>query len=104
MKYKFTFILLFWALYFSNGQTIFSNEITDTDPSADNPYINGQYVDPNITVSGIGRGPGLTRVQSQHGVNTYAAYNFWTNGFHVDDYFEFVLTPNSGYEIDFINK
>ncbi|MCK0108107.1 T9SS type A sorting domain-containing protein [Flavobacteriaceae bacterium S0825] len=103
MKYKITFILLFWALYFSYGQTIFSNEITDTDPSADNPYTNGQYVDPNITVSGIGRGPGLTRVQSAHGVNTYAAYNFWTNRFHVDDYFEFVLTPNSGYEIDFIN-
>ena len=103
MKYKITFILLFWALYFSYGQTIFSNEITDTDPSAHNPYTNGQYVDPNITVSGIGRGPGLTRVQSQHGVDIYAAYNFWTNNLHVDDYFEFVLTPNPGFNIDFIN-
>ena len=103
MKYKITFILLFWALYFSYGQTIFSNEITGLDPSADDPYTNGQYVDPNITVSGIGRGPGLTRVQPARGVNTYAAYNFWTNGFHIDDYFEFVLTPNPGYSIDFIN-
>ncbi|WP_347923489.1 T9SS type A sorting domain-containing protein [Pontimicrobium sp. SW4] len=103
MKYKITFILLFGALYFSHGQTIFSNEITDTDPSTDNPYVNGQYVDPNITVSGIGRGPGLTRVQPARGANTYAAYNFWTNDLHTDDYFEFELTPNIGYSIDFIN-
>ena len=102
MKYKITFILLFGALYFSYGQAIFLNEITDTDPSADNPYTNGQYVDPNITVSGIGRGIGITRVQTFLGTNTYAAYNYWPV-FHVDDYFEFVLTPNPGYEIDFIN-
>ena len=103
MKYKITFILLFGALYFSYGQAIFLNEITGTNPSADNPYTYDQFVDPNITVSGIGRGPGIDPVPAAHGVDTYAADSFWPDRLHVDDYFEFVLTPNPGYEIDFIN-
>lgn len=102
MTYKFTFILLFWALYFSHGQAIFLNEITDTDPSTDNPYTNGQYVDPDITVSGIGRGIDISKASAAWGVNTYIAKN-WSILFHPDDYFEFVLTPNSGKEINFIN-
>lgn len=102
MKYKITFVLLFWALYFSYGQTIFSNEITDTDPSDDNPYTNGQYVDPNITVSGIGRGSNITPVQNLFSNDKYAAYN-WSIVFHPDDYIEFVLTPNPGKQINFIN-
>ncbi|MCK0179484.1 hypothetical protein MWU50_09300 [Flavobacteriaceae bacterium S0862] len=103
MKYKITFILLFEALYFSYGQTIFLNEITGANPSADNPYINGQFVNPNITVSGIGRGPGIDPIPAAHGENTYAADSFWPDRLHLDDYFEFVLTPNPGYEINFNN-
>ncbi|TJY38133.1 T9SS type A sorting domain-containing protein [Pontimicrobium aquaticum] len=102
MKYNITFILLFGVLYFSYGQTIFSNEITDTDPSADNPYTNNQYVDANITVSGIGRGSNITRVQNPYRENKYAAYN-WSEVFHEDDYLEFVLTPDPGKQINFNN-
>lgn len=105
MKYKITFILLFWALYFSSGQTIFLNEIIDEDPSASNPYTNGQYVDPNITVSGIGRGSNIGPDASAaplFRLDTYIAKN-WDVIFHPDDYFEFVLTPNPGKEINFVN-
>lgn len=83
------------------GQIIFHNPIEGTNPGADNPYTNGQVVDPNITVSGIGRGPEINAL----GVVTNDRYNAsgWTteDDIDFDEYFEFTLTPNTGYEINF---
>ncbi len=103
MKNKFTFIIiLLCAAFATYGQSIFLNEITDTNPPADNPYTNGQVFDSNLTVSGIGRGTNISPAPAAHTVNRYAANN-WSVTFHPDDYFEFVLSPNPGYQIDFIN-
>ena len=79
--------------------SIFTNPITDANPSSVNPYIAGQTADTHITVSGIGRGSGLTAASS---LNRYSASN-WTTAAALDsnDYFEFTLTPQTGYEINF---
>ncbi|MCC5943980.1 MAG: T9SS type A sorting domain-containing protein [Bernardetiaceae bacterium] len=81
---------------------IFQNPIIGTNPNTDNPYTTGQTFDGNITVSGIGRGAGL------NGSNTNNRYNAnnWnetslTDAIADGDYFEFTLTPNAGYEINF---
>lgn len=37
---------------------IFANAITGTNPNTDDPYVSGQTINANITVSGIGRGGG----------------------------------------------
>ena len=71
-----------------NNYIIFLNEIIDEDPSASNPYTNGQYVDPNITVSGIGRGSNIGPDASAaplFRLDTYIAKN-WDVIFHPDDY------------------
>jgi hypothetical protein len=80
------------------GQSIFENPITGTNPNTDNPYTTGQIVDPNITVSGIGRGSGIngTNANDRYNANTWNAASL-----DADKYFYFILTPNSGYEIDF---
>lgn len=79
---------------------IFGNPITGPNPNTADPYITGQTVDINLTVSGIGRGAGIA------GVNANDRYNArdW-NGITLapNDYFEFTLTPNAGYQIDFSN-
>lgn len=84
-----------------HAQSIFSNPITDSNPSASNPYTNGQIVDSNITVSGIGRGSGIS---ANSGSNRYNATS-WTLGssLDADDYFSWTLTPNAGFEIDFLS-
>lgn len=83
----------------ASAQSIFTNPITGTNPSSANPYTAGQVVDPNITASGIGRGPGIT---ANAGDNRYNAANFTTAAtLDGSDYFTFTLTPNSGFEIDF---
>ncbi|WP_286913579.1 lamin tail domain-containing protein [Flavobacterium sp. UBA4197] len=82
----------------SYGQSIFSNPITGTNPNTANPYTAGQLVNPNITVSGIGRGSGI------NGSNTNNRYNAtgWNIGsLGATQYFEFVLTPSVGYAINF---
>jgi hypothetical protein len=85
----------------SAGAVVFGNPITDTNPSASNPYTNGQIVDSHVTASGIGRGAGVC---AQTSANQYAA-SLWATTGALDvannDYFEWTLTPHSGYEIDF---
>ena len=82
-----------------NGQSIWTNSITAADPSTANPYTAGQTVDANITVSGIGRGSGISASSAS---NRYSASG-WNTGGSIDlnDYFYFTLTPNLGCEIDF---
>ena len=98
-----TFIIaLFCAVNLGYGQSIFTNSITGTaiDPEVSNPYITGQIVDQNITVSGIGKS-GVTGITTD---NRYNASN-WGADITADNtkYFEFTLTPNAGYEIDFVS-
>jgi hypothetical protein len=100
---KFYYLALFLLFtYTGSSQSIFLNEITDPYPSSVNPYTNNQFVDANITVSGIGRGINITAPTAAQTANMYAAQS-WSTVFHPDDYFEFVLTPNPGYKIDFLN-
>ncbi|OYX27442.1 MAG: hypothetical protein B7Z06_04290 [Flavobacteriales bacterium 32-35-8] len=98
------FSFLAFCLFFVGfgfGQSIFTNPITGTNPGASNPYEIGEIVDSNITVSGIGRGPGINMAASTN--NRYNATNWNTLDYDATAYFEFTITPNSGYEIDFVN-
>lgn len=80
--------------------SIFSNPITGTNPNTSNPYTIGQTFNTNITVSGIGRGTGIT---GQDTTNRYNANGWNSTSLDLNDYFEFTLTPNAGYSIDFNN-
>jgi len=81
------------------GQSIWNNPITDSAPSSQNPFTSGDVKDANITVSGVGRGPGIVGAAAG---NRYSA-NSWSATFDATDYFYFTLTPNAGYKIDFTN-
>ncbi len=82
------------------AENIFSNPINTAVQTA-NPFTDGQTFHPNITVSGIGHGPGVTP-NTATGGSRYNMQN-WAATFDPDDYFTFTLTPNPGYEIDFNN-
>lgn len=101
MKIKITFLAV-WLLccLTSFGQSIFDNPITGTNPNTANPYTAGQTVNGNITVTGIGRGSGITGTNAN---NRYNANGWSTSGIDMNDYFEFTLTPNSGYKINFVS-
>jgi hypothetical protein len=78
---------------------IWTNPITGTQPSLDNPYITGDSKDANISVSGIGAGSGLT---ANIGADRYNFRSWTTAGVKdVNDFFSWTLTPNAGYQIDF---
>lgn len=81
------------------GQTvIFENPITGTSPGLIGFYTSGQIVDPNLTVSGISKGSGIS---GNVGNDRYNANSWNTASIDLTAYFEFTLTPNAGYEIDF---
>lgn len=94
------FLIAVSSFYFGYSQSIFTNPITDTNPSIDDPYNNGEVVDANITVSGIGRGIGIA---ANTATDRYNARNWDSPSLDLADYFEFTLTPNANYEIDFIS-
>lgn len=79
---------------------LFSNDITDGNPSNDNPFVIGQVTNANITASGIGRGAGIAGTAAINRYNT----NSWGNAaFDANKYFTFTITPNSGYLINYSN-
>ncbi len=82
-----------------NAQVIYENPITGPNPNTSNPYIIGQVNNSNLSVSGIGRGSGIS---GSSGNNRYSANN-WTQGTSSssNDYFYWTITPNSCNEIDF---
>ncbi|CAN1572179.1 Fibronectin type III [Flavobacteriaceae bacterium] len=98
------YLVLFSILFFKSfgfyGQSIFSNPITGINPNLLNPYTNGQLVDPNCTVSGIGRGSGIL---GKNANNRYNAIGWNTAVIDSNKYFEFVITPISGKRIDFLS-
>lgn len=83
------------------AQSIFENNIDFSTATPPSPYTTGQIVDPNITASGISRGPGITGASAQ---DRYSASN-WTTSAAIDltDYFEFTMTPNALYAINFVS-
>ncbi len=82
----------------ANGQSIWTNPITGTNPNTSNPYTTGQTVDANITVSGISRGTGIVGVNA---TDRYNASGWNTAAIDLNAYFQFTLTPTPGCEIDF---
>jgi len=99
-KYSLVLIAILCSFFFGFGQSIFTNPITGINPSLNNPYTIGQIVDANITVSGIGRSSGIT---GNNGNNRYNARSWNVSSLDANKYFYFTLTPNIGYEIDFIS-
>jgi hypothetical protein len=85
------------AMQLGAEASIFANPITDPSPSASNPFTSGQTFDANITVSGIGRGAGLS---PNPAANRYNATSWSLSGIDLLDYFEWTLTPNAGFQID----
>lgn len=81
----------------ANALAIFSNDITDPNPSTANPFTAGQVVDPNLAVSGIGRGPGINANAAQNGYN---ARDWSLTGFDESDYFTWTLDPADGYAMN----
>jgi hypothetical protein len=79
------------------AQSIWTNPITGSNPNSTNPYTTGQIVDANITVSGIGRGSGIT---GNAGNDRFNATAWTTAGLDLTDYYEFTLTPTTNYKIN----
>ena len=82
----------------AKATNIHSNAIVDANPSSANPFTAGQTVSPNMSASGIGRGPGIN---PNAGGDRYNAIAWNTSALDVDDYFSWTLTPNAGFKIDF---
>lgn len=88
------FLLCFLGV---SAQTIWTNPITGTNPSSDNPYTTGD-VAANVVVFGIGRGTGVAAESSQ---DRYNAKQWNTTALSSDSYFTFKLEPLSGEYIHF---
>ncbi len=97
---SFALLLMLGIYWQANAVVVFSNAINDADPSLSNPYTNLQTKDANVTVSGIGRGPGISPVTT---ANAYNASNWNLAAIDMGDYYEFTITPNAGYKLSFTN-
>jgi hypothetical protein len=75
------------------AQSVFSNTITGSNPSASNPYTTGQVVNTNLTASGIGRGTGIV---AENGGNVYNASSWNTASLDTTAYFTWTMTPTLG--------
>jgi hypothetical protein len=82
----------------AHAATIYTNAITGTTPNTANPFTAGQTFDPNLTVSGIGRGPGATGTNAD---NRYNANSWNTTVIDLTAYFEWTLTPVVDHYVDF---
>lgn len=105
MKTRITLIevvafILFLTPTLSFAQGIFENPITGTNPNTHNPYTQNQVLDPNIVTASLGRGSGITGKNKNH---EYKADSWSTSAFDENDYFEFTMTPDTGYEMDLIS-
>ncbi len=101
IKFPSLLITLLFAVSFGYGQSIFTNPITGTNPGQTAGfYTTNQSFNINITVSGISKGSGIN---GNIGSDRYNARGWNSIGTNPNAYFEFTLTPNSGYKIDFLN-
>jgi trimeric autotransporter adhesin len=81
------------------AQVILSNSITNTNPSADNPFTAGQVAASHLSGS-IGRGTG---VAASPAVDRYSATGWNSSQLDTTDYFSFILTPDSGYALSLLS-
>ena len=98
---SFVFLIVFLFTFLQEkvfAQEIFSNQITDPNPSSYNPFTSNQYTDVHLSASGIGRGTGITPAI---GLDRYNAANFSANLRDTSDYFSFIMAPDSAYQINF---
>jgi hypothetical protein len=100
MKTIYLLTLLILTFGAGIGQPIFDNPITGNNPNTSNPYITGQTINTNITVSGIGRGAGINGNIAD---DRYNANGWNTPSIDLTAYFEFTLTPNASIGINFIS-
>jgi hypothetical protein len=98
IQYSSIFLLLFLISSKIFSQSIFTNYITGNNPSSINPFINGQIVNSNLSVSGIGFGSGLI---ANVGDDRYNLKAWSTGAFSAIDYIEFSLTPTANFKINF---
>jgi hypothetical protein len=84
------------------ADVIFTNPITGSNPNTSNPYTTGQTFSPNITVSGIGRGPGAVGTNAN---DRYNANSWNTASIDLSAYFTWTLDAinGGGNHIDFAN-
>jgi hypothetical protein len=80
--------------------SIFTNPITGAAPNSSNPYTTGQMIDPNVSVSGIGRGTGIN---PNAGMDRYNANSWNTAAIDLSAYFTWTITPTSGFQADFLS-
>ncbi len=90
--------LLFTAMGFAQ---LWTNPITGTNPGQTQNYTANQVVAANITVGGITKGSGLGGANANDRYNTQGYTT--SSSMSTNDYIEFTLTPNAGYEINFTN-
>lgn len=82
------------------AQSIWTNPITDPNPSSLNPFWPGSISHPNISVGGIGRGVGVVPVAS---ANRYNGNSWNSAALDPDAYYEFELKPDADCEINLIS-
>jgi hypothetical protein len=82
------------------AQSIWTNGITGTNPNTANPYTSGQIVDPSITVSGIGRGTGISGTSA---TDRYSATGWNSGSIDLNDCFTFTLIPCATGQINFVS-
>ena len=82
----------------ASAAVIYNNPITGSNPNTSNPYTAGQTVASNLTGSGVGRGAGATGTNAN---DRYNANSWNTAAFDSTAYFDWTLTPASGFGIDF---
>lgn len=83
------------------GQSIFTNPITGSNISA-SPYTTGQVLATGLSSTGISRGSGLSASSTNNRYNvTGANATSLANAISGNDYFQFSITPNACFEVDF---
>lgn len=82
----------------ASAAVIYNNPITGSNPNTANPYTAGQTVAANLSGSGIGRGAGATGTNAN---DRYNANSWNTTTLDATAYFDWTLTPTSGFGIDF---
>lgn len=100
LKLLFIAVAFFAVCGTSYGQSILTNSLTFSSTVQSSPYSTGQTADINITSTGISRGLGINGVAAS---NRYTADGWNSATLNTNDYFEFTLTPNSGYKINFVS-
>ncbi|BBO35601.1 beta strand repeat-containing protein [Lacipirellula parvula] len=82
----------------ATAAVVHSNPITGSNPGLVSPYTTGQTVAANLSASGIGHGAGATGTSAN---DRYAANSWNTTSLDNTAYFDWTLSPSSGFSIDF---